>query len=103
MYIHQCTPTQYHQLCRHLQARGQILPLDPSYTLPLYLPQGEFLLKLQPEPNCQIALLHALQVDRSPDGPTFVLITEPTPLRQLFARLPFLAVPGKGDKPSVIP
>lgn len=102
MYIHQCTPTQYHQLCRHLQARGQILPLDPSYTLPLYLPQGEFLLKLQPEPNCQIALLHALQVDRSPDGPTFVLITEPNPLRQLFTRLPFLTAPGKADKLGLI-
>lgn len=87
MYIHQLSPTQYQRTCRYLQTHAHILPLDPSYTFSLRLPEGEYLLKLQPEDGCRLVLLHALQVERTPEGPTFVLITETDQLQSLMASL----------------
>jgi len=76
MIIRQLESVQYDLLCHDLSANAYSLPLDPSYMVSLFLDSAEYMVKLQPEDNNRIAVLHALGVDREEEGPFFFLITE---------------------------
>lgn len=76
MIIRHLEKSQYDRLCRDLADRAFIQPLDPSYSVTLHLDGTEYLVKLQPEHDCQMAVLHALEVHREEDGPDFYLITD---------------------------
>lgn len=84
MIIRQLKKEQYDRLCAALYANAHTLPLDPSYTVTIRQDGREFMLKIQPEEDNQIALLHALEVMREEGGPCFILITDDKSLATFF-------------------
>lgn len=82
MVIRQLEKAQYDAFCSHLLSKAYAQPLDPSYTVPLLTEGKEYMIKVQPEEDNQIAVLQALLVRREEYGPNFDLITEKNHLGQ---------------------
>lgn len=75
MVIRQLKEKQYKEFCRGLAQKGEVMPLDASFTVPLAVNGREYAVKLQPERHNKVAVLQALQIDRQDDFPDFMLIT----------------------------
>lgn len=75
MIIQNVTPDRFQRFCRELQQSAQIAPLEASYTVPLWVNDTEYAVRLQPMGENQIAVLQALEIQRE-DGPTFTLIED---------------------------
>ena len=76
MVIKELVPDKFQRFCRELRRSAQIAPLEASYTVPLTVNDTEYAVRLQPMGENQIAVLQALQIDRSEDCPSFTLIEE---------------------------
>lgn len=86
MVIRKLDKQHYDRLCRDLFANAYTQPLDPTYTVSIFWNGKEYFLKLLPDENCQIAALHALEVEREEYGPAFTLLTNARCLTPLFDR-----------------
>ena len=84
MIIRQLKKEQYDRLCTALYTYAHTQPLDPSYTATLRHNDREYMLKLQPERDNRIAVLHVLEVMREEEGPCFILITADQALNKYF-------------------
>lgn len=68
--------SQYENLQHTLLMKARTEPLEASFTVSLKIDDKEYAVKLQPEQHHKVAVLQALQISRSADGPDFVLITQ---------------------------
>lgn len=84
MIIQKLNQQQYIQFCCDLVHKAYSAPLDPSYTVSVVTNQNEYLVKLQPEKENQIAVLQALLVRREEDGIHFDLLINSAQLRFLW-------------------
>ena len=75
MIIRQLKQYQYDILNQSLMQKAHSQPLDASCTVSMTVNDVEYAVKLQPERHCKMAVLQALEIRRTQDGPEFVLIT----------------------------
>ena len=66
----------YQSFCNSLFKYAHAEPLSASYDITLHINKTEYIVKFQPEPHCKVAVLQALRVIRTDDGPEFELITK---------------------------
>ena len=76
MIIKQLDKRDYNRLHHSLMQTAQAAPLEASYTAKLTVNAVEYALKIQPESDCQMAILQAVRISRTADGPNFELITQ---------------------------
>ena len=88
MIIRQLKPHHFEILYKDLIKNAQAQPLDASYIVNIKVNKAEYALKVQPEHDCKIVALQALQVHRNDeDGPDFTLITRGNLLSSLLELL----------------
>ena len=86
MLIRHMKPDDFDTLCHSLLDHAWVQPLDPTFTVTLFLGDGEYALKLQPDEGNCVAILQALRVYREEDGPNFDLVLDSDTLGQLWDR-----------------
>ena len=75
MIIRQLKEQQYERLYQALIKKAHAEPLDASYTVHISINGVEYAVKVQPEDDCKMAVLQALEIDRDEDGPNFMQVT----------------------------
>ena len=84
MLIRQMKQDDFDRLCQTLLDHAWVQPLDPTFTVTLFLEGREYALKLQPEEGNRVAVLQALRVYREEYGPNFDLVLDSHTLSQLW-------------------
>lgn len=84
MIFRQLCPNQFDAFTEILAKTGQSQPLDASYTVCITVDGDEYRLKVQPCQRNKVAVLQAVRIQTTEQGPTFRLITENLPLSALF-------------------
>ncbi len=86
MIIRDLKRDQYRAFCQALQDRAISNPLDPSYTVPLFVNGTEYRVRIQPAEHDRVAVLYALRVFHEEEYLSYDLITT-SPLLTAFLEL----------------
>ena len=76
MIMRELSEERFNQVQNLLREKAQAAPLDASCTVRLVVNGEEYVVKLQPERHCRIAVLQALHIARDRDGLHFALMTQ---------------------------